>query len=91
MGQLKIFFKKQVQDEFFDASFSKRREIKQYFIGMLSSHSISVLEKELSTLQKTFSELQEADSKVATKLRRNVGLFIAFRPWELSTLSGFKR
>ncbi len=90
-GPIENFFKKQVQDEFFDASFSKRREIKQYFIGMLSSHSISVLEKELSTLQKTFSELQEADSKVATKLRRNVGLFIAFRPWELSSLSDFKR
>ncbi len=90
-GPIENFFKKQVQDEFFDASFSKRREIKQYFIGMLSSHSISVLEKELSALQKTFSELQEADSKVATKLRRNVGLLIAFRPWELSSLSEFKR
>lgn len=90
-GPIENFFEQQVQNEFFSASFSKRREMKQYLIGMLSSQSIKILEKELLALQKTFSELQEADSKVSVRLRRNIGLFLAFRPWELSSLSEFKR
>ena len=90
-GPIENFFEKQVQNEFFGTSFSKAREMKQYLIGMLSSQSIKTLENELLALQKTFSELQEADSKISVRLRRNIGLFLAFRPWELSTLSGFKR
>lgn len=90
-GPIENFFEKQVQREFFDSSFSKPKEMKQYLIGMLSNQSIKMLEKELLTLQKTFSDLQEADSKVSVRFRKNVGLFLAFRPWELSTLSDLKR
>ncbi len=90
-GPIEKFFEQQVQQEFFSSSFAKRRELKQYLIGMLSSQSIKVLEKELQALQKTFSELQEADSKVSVRFRKNVGLFLAFRPWELSTLSALRK
>jgi len=86
-GPIEKFYEQQVQREFFDASFSKPREMRHYLIGMLSNQSIKTMEKELLKLQKTFSDLQEEDSKVSVRFRKNVGLFLAFRPWELSTLS----
>jgi len=89
-GPIESFFQQEVQREYFSADFSASGELRQYLIGMLSAQSIQTLEKSLVNLQKTFSELQEADAALPISRRKNIGLFLAFRPWELSIFSSMK-
>ena len=84
-------FRDQIQTEFFDASFSGDNEVRLFLTGMLSRNSTEFLLKKLNDLAKEFTTVLDDDLSVPVENRRNAGLVIAFRPWELSVFSALRR
>ncbi|WP_455222525.1 helix-turn-helix domain-containing protein [Kaarinaea lacus] len=90
-GPIEHYFRKQIQREFFDAKFSEDNEIRLFLTGMLSRSSIEHLLRKLNDLAKEFSTILDEDLSLPVEKRRNIGLVLAFRPWELSVFSSLRK
>ncbi|WP_455209173.1 helix-turn-helix domain-containing protein [Kaarinaea lacus] len=90
-GPIEHYFREQIQREFFDATFSNENEIRLFLTGMLSRNSTEHLLKKLNDLAKEFSTALDEDLSLPVEKRRNAGMVIAFRPWELSVFSSLRR
>ena len=90
-GPIEHYFRAQIQREFFDASFSGNNEVRLFLTGMLSRNSTEFLLKKLNELAKDFTTVLDDDLSIPVEKRRNAGLVIAFRPWELSAFSSLRR
>ena len=71
--------------------FSLSNEKLVFTTGQFTGKSLDIIEKKLKDLIKTFNRLAEEDSAFPLKERRSTGLFIAFRPWVFSLISGLRR
>ncbi len=90
-GPIERFFERHVQDEFLDARFDDPDERRLYLSGPLSPGSADALARKLDHLAAEFVELQTADAPLPLAEKRNVGLVLAMRAWELSVFAGLRR
>ena len=90
-GPIEHYFRKHIEREFFDTNFDKDNELRLFLTGMLSRNSTEHLLMKLNDLAKEFSSILDEDLSIPVEKRRNAGLVIAFRPWELSAFSSLRR
>ena len=90
-GPIERFFERHVQDEFLDAAFAQPEERRLYLSGAISPGSAEALARKLDHLAAEFAELQAADAPLPLAQKRNVGLVLATRAWELSVFAALRR
>ena len=90
-GPLETFLETTVQNEFMNSHFTNQGEIRLYMTGMLSRHSLDVLNKKMQELTREFALLQQEDSSLPVESRFNSGMMLAIRPWELSVFEALQR
>lgn len=90
-GPLETFLETTVQNEFMNSHFTDSGETRIYMTGMLSRHSLDVLNKKLEALAREFALLQQDDSRLPAESRYNSGMMLAIRPWELSVFEALQR
>lgn len=90
-GPIETFFEKSVQNEYMNSHFTGKGEMRIYKMGMLSKKSMRSIHDKLEMITREFSSLQYSDEKLPAKDRRNVGLMLTFRPWELNAFSVLTR
>ena len=90
-GPLETFLETTVQNEFMNSHFTDSGETRIYMTGMLSRHSLDVLNKKLEALAREFALLQQDDSRLPAESRYNSGMMLAIRPWELPVFEALLR
>jgi DNA-binding Xre family transcriptional regulator len=90
-GPIQQFFSDHAEAEFLNTSFSGKRDVRAYVMGLLSPRSIEQIHQKLGSVMAEFEELQVKDLALPARQRRNTGLLVAFRAWELSVFSAYKR
>ncbi|MBP7711743.1 MAG: helix-turn-helix transcriptional regulator [Gammaproteobacteria bacterium] len=90
-GPIERFFERHVQDEFLDAAFAQPEERRLYLSGAISPGSAEALARKLDHLAAEFAELQAADAPLPLAQKRNVGLVLATRAWELAVFAALRR
>jgi hypothetical protein len=90
-GPIERFFEQTAQGEFLRSRFDGEGELRLYFSAPLSSRSIDRLEHSLLRIAADFAEAQAGDHVLPLAERRNVGLLLAMRPWNLSAFERFRR
>ena len=90
-GPIESFFEKSIQAEFLNSSFSRPNEFRQYLGGSMSRGSMDALKRKLHTVVREFTELRRNDAALQASEKTNVGLVLAFRPWELSAFRNLGR
>ena len=77
--------------QFLDAAFALPEERRLYLSGAISPGSAEALARKLDHLAAEFAELQAADAPLPLAQKRNVGLVLATRAWELSVFAALRR
>lgn len=90
-GPIQRFFRKEVQPEFLNSSFSGPGEKLVFRTGMLSPAANAELMKKMDRLLQQFDELHDADTSLALEQRFGSSLLVALRPWELGYFSRLRR
>lgn len=90
-GPIERFFEQNVQGEFLRGPFDGDDELRLYLSASLSARSIERLRASLQRTTADFTEAQLADSTLPLEERRNVGLLLAMRPWNLSAFEALRR
>ena len=90
-GPIQQFFSEYAESEFLNTSFAGKRDVRAYVMGLLSPSSIDQIHQRLAVLMREFEDLQVKDLSLPARQRRNTGLLVAFRAWELSAFSKYKR
>lgn len=90
-GPIERFFAHHVQPEFLDSTFEQDGELRHFTSGMLSKNSIMLLHKQLDKLAGSVDELVSQDANLPVSDRYGVSILLAFRPWEHSMFSRFRR
>ncbi|WP_027362968.1 helix-turn-helix domain-containing protein [Desulfospira joergensenii] len=80
-----------VTEDFMEHDFRHANERLLFTTGQFTRKSLDIIEKKLDDFIKTFNRLAEEDAGLPLKDRRSTGLFIAFRPWVFSLISGLRR
>lgn len=90
-GPVQRFFEDQVLKEFLASSFEEDGEAMEFVSGMLSRKSILELQGHIAELARDFDNLVESDLGLPAEERLGSSLYVAFRPWEFSDFSAFRR
>ena len=90
-GPIEQFFNEFAESEFLKSGFAGKRDLRAYVMGLLTTDSINLIHERLHALMREFESLQVKDIPVPAKQRRNTGLLVAFRAWELSVFEQYKR
>lgn len=90
-GPIQRLFRAQVQQEFFDSSFSESGASLRFVGGTLSNASLRQLQQALDRVAEEFSELSRKDSVLPRNERRGCSAVLAIRPWEFSVFEQLKR
>ena len=80
-----------VTEDFMAHEFNLSNERLVFTTGQFTRKSLDIIEKKLDDFIESFNRLAEEDAVVPLKERRSTGLFIAFRPWVFSLISGLRR
>ena len=80
-----------VTNDFIDHNFDQSDERLIFNTGQFSSESLAIIERKLDAFIDAFNELASKDALLPIKNRFSTGLFIAFRPWVFSLISGLRR
>jgi len=83
-GPIERFYEQQIQQQFLQTTFNGEGDLKQFTYGLLSDASHQVILKKLKMLSKEVHELHRQDASLPLAKRRNIGLMVAFREWQLS-------
>ena len=90
-GPIERFFEREVQSQFLKSGFRSAGSMRVFLTGLLSERSYEALSGKLRALGKEFTELHRQDSDLPLGKRRNIGLLLALREWEVAVFRPFKR
>lgn len=90
-GPIERFFEKQIQSQFLHSGFNREFEQRLFLSGPFSDFSIQVLLNKMQILAREFTELLRQDANLPLNKRRNIGLMLALRPWELEVFQPLRR
>ena len=90
-GPIERFFEKQIQNQFLHSGFNGEYEQRLFLSGLLSDASSQVLMNKIQILAKEFTELHRHDTRLPLNQRRNMGLMLVMRPWELEVFRPLRR
>jgi DNA-binding Xre family transcriptional regulator len=90
-GPIERFFEKQIQSQFLHSAFYGEFENRLFLSGLFSDFSIQVLMNKMKMLSQEFTELHRQDARLPLNKRRNIGLMLAIRPWELEVFRPLRR
>ncbi len=90
-GPVQRFFSDQVLSEFLSSAFDEAGEKMEFVSGMLSRKSILHIHDRLAELARELDGLVEADLALPADQRFGSSLCLAFRPWEFSGFSRFRK
>jgi len=88
-GPVQRYFRKNVQEEFFQSDFAQTGEEMRFMTGMLSAHAYSEFQKKLNSFARDFDQLCKEDSINKLTDRLGYGVVLAIRPWKLSFVKEF--
>ena len=90
-GPIEKFFRSEVQEDFFDASFSGQNKLYMAKLGDLSDKSISQLIDRLENIGDFCDELIKEDKKQPFDQRHGSGMVLAIRKWGFSAFNSLRR
>ena len=90
-GPVQRFFVERVLKEFLASAFDGPGETMRFIGGMLSRQSILHLQTRIDELAREMDTLVESDLEMPSAERFGTSLGIAFRPWEFSGFSRYRR
>jgi len=89
-GPIDSFFTTHIQHEFINAPFHQAQETRRYYGGHLSQSSIEQLQRDMDAIGQTYHQLHKQDAGLPLTKKTNIGLMLAFRPWEASYFKSTK-
>jgi transcriptional regulator with XRE-family HTH domain len=90
-GPIERYFERHVQQEFLGGPFGPEDGVRLFLSGMLSRASQQILLRRVRALAEEFATLHRQDTALPVAERRNVGLALATRPWELAAFARLRR
>lgn len=90
-GPVQRFFADRVLKEFLDSRFEEPGESMEFVSGMLSRKSILHVQERIAELAREMDNLVESDLELPADDRLGTSLCVAFRPWEFSGFSMFRK
>lgn len=90
-GPVQSYFRKNVQEEFFQTDFADSGEEMSFMTGMLSTEAHAEFLKKLDSFAREFDQLCKDDAKKPLTERRGYAVVLAIRPWTLSLVKEFIR
>jgi transcriptional regulator with XRE-family HTH domain len=90
-GPIQLFFEKQLQADFFNASFNQSGERRVFISAMLARGSIEKLERILTKAADAINELHVADEALPLGQRKGISTVLATRHWEAKAFSALRR
>jgi len=85
------YFRKNVQEEFFQSDFAQPGEELSFMTGMLSPEGYELFLKKLDAFAREFDHLCKDDAAHPLPERLGYGVVLAIRPWKLSFVRAFIR
>lgn len=90
-GPIEQFFEHSVQSKFIKSRFRGEDEKRLFLFGHLSEASRRAFLDRLQSLASDFAEMQRNDANVSLEKRSNVGVLLAFRPWDLDLFVALRK
>lgn len=90
-GPIERFFESHIQRQFLQSTFSAAHEKRLFLFGMLSEASRQIMLARLESVAAEFAELLRQDSRLPLQQKRNLGVMLAVRPWDLDLLQALRR
>ena len=90
-GPIQRFFEEQVQTEFFHSQFDGPGELRLVLNGMLSTHSLTIVQQRLQRLALEFANLVTEDRKLDIADRSGTTAILAIRPWSVGVFERYRR
>ena len=90
-GPVQRFFTDRVLSEFLASPFEQRGETMEFVSGMLSRKSILHMQERIADLAREMDSLVDSDLGLPAGDRFGTSLCVAFRPWEFSGFSKFRK
>jgi len=90
-GPMQRYFRRNVQEEFFQSNFAEADEELSYMTGMLSAEAYREFLTIFDTFAREFDQLCKNDSTNELTDRSGYGVVLAIRPWRVSLFKSFIR
>ncbi len=90
-GPVQNYFRKEVQEDFFQSDFKQPGEKLFFMSGMLSREHHALVEKKMNKLVNDFNELHREDAELPLQERFGSSLVVAMRAWEFSAFATLRR
>jgi len=90
-GPIQEFFRREVQPDFLESSFSRPGEKMTFRNGMLSRGSNATMMKKMEKLMSEFNELHDEDAGLPLEERFGTSILIAMRAWEFKYFQELRR
>jgi DNA-binding Xre family transcriptional regulator len=90
-GPVQQFFENNIQQDFWQSTFTGPGEIRLLANGMLSKESNEVMQKNINRLKQQFTLLSEQDKHLKMEQRHGTTLLVGMRPWELALFEKLRR
>ncbi|SFP33039.1 Cro/C1-type HTH DNA-binding domain-containing protein [Nitrosomonas cryotolerans] len=90
-GPIQQFFEEKVQSEFFKSRFDQAGELRMVLNGMLSTHSLEIINQRFQRMALEFESLVKDERKLNLNDRMSITAVIAVRPWHLGVFEQFRR
>jgi transcriptional regulator with XRE-family HTH domain len=90
-GPIQHFFEEKVQSEFFQSRFDQAGELRIVLNGMLSNHSLKMINQKFHRMALEFENQVKEDRKLDLKDRLSTTAVIAVRPWHLGAFEQFRK
>lgn len=90
-GPIQRFFEEKVQSEFFQSRFDQTGELRIVLNGMLSNHSLKIINQKFRRMALEFENQIKEDHKLDLEDRLSTTAVIAVRPWHLGAFEQFRK
>ena len=90
-GPIQKYFRKSLQTEFFNSSFSQEDESLVLIPGVLSTQSRILLIQRMRKLAEEFELLDQEDAEHPQRARTGSAMILAIRPWQLNVFNEMLR
>jgi len=90
-GPIQRFYEKNVQQEFFDASFDGNSEFRIYVSGFFSRDANAEIIRKIKRLARDAHQLREDSNELPLEERFGCSLIMAIRPWEVRVFDELRR
>jgi DNA-binding Xre family transcriptional regulator len=90
-GPIEMFFTRQVQPDFLDASFSGEGDHRHFVYGLLSEASREVMARKLQMLAQELVALHRQDAALPLSKKHSTGLLLAMRQLEITAFQTLRK